>query len=585
MKLSLDEQLQQLRSKATELVLREDWQEYINLYSHLISLCRHHLLSGSDDVASGSLQRTLCLAHSNRAEALFRTRDLSGALHDCDSALDLDPAHVKSLLCKTRVLLDLHRYSPASDCLKLALAGQTTGTAAAEAARELLERCRKLEAQSRSGKLDISDWVLNGFSEKCPDLAEYVGPVEIRRSDNGGRGLFATKSLEAGTPLVVTRAVAIERGILPESGDVHGESARMVMWKDFVDMILKIADKCSRTLYLIYQLSTGTEQSEPQIPDAGLFKPDAADELFDRESKELDIDRILKILDVNCLTEEEFSSKIQGKQNNYYGVGLWLLPSFVNHSCAPNARRLHIGDRVVIHASRDVKAGEEITYAYFDVLSPLDNRRKMAKRWGFECGCERCKFEVASCFSQEMRDLEMAMKGGANIEGVVVRLEEGLRKWMVKRKEKGFLRASLWQAYSSVYESERLMRRCGRRIPAAAAVAESGLLDSEKHFAFYGAYHSNPTNVFIHALFVWPIFYTSLILFHFTTPLLNLPSWLGGDVLVLNLGFVFAAIFGLFYVFMDRKAGSLAAVLCILCWIGSAHLARRLGFSLAWKVC
>ncbi|XP_065043000.1 2-hydroxy-palmitic acid dioxygenase mpo1-like isoform X2 [Musa acuminata AAA Group] len=92
------------------------------------------------------------------------------------------------------------------------------------------------------------------------------------------------------------------------------------------------------------------------------------------------------------------------------------------------------------------------------------------------------------------------------------------------------------------------------------------------------------TNVLIHTLFVWPIFYTSLLLFHFTPPLLDLPSWLGGGVLAVDLGLAFAVAFGLFYVLMDRRAGSLAAILCVLCWAGSGCLASRLGFSLAWKV-
>ncbi|CAI0402163.1 unnamed protein product [Linum tenue] len=52
------------------------------------------------------------------------------------------------------------------------------------------------------------------------------------------------------------------------------------------------------------------------------------------------------------------------------------------------------------------------------------------------------------------------------------------------------------------------------------------LFDLERHFAFYGAYHSNPTN----------------------------------------------------------KAGSLAALLLLFCWVASSFLGCWLGFSLAWKV-
>ncbi|KAK7317245.1 hypothetical protein RJT34_01305 [Clitoria ternatea] len=108
-----------------------------------------------------------------------------------------------------------------------------------------------------------------------------------------------------------------------------------------------------------------------------------------------------------------------------------------------------------------------------------------------------------------------------------------------------------------------------------------GLLDLEKHFAFYGAYHSNPINVAIHVLFVWPIVFTALILLYFT------PSLIGFNfhpVLHLNYGFFSTVFYALFYIALDKRAGSLAAFLTFLCWFSSSFLANSLGFSLAWKV-
>ncbi|TYH55438.1 hypothetical protein ES332_D09G235100v1 [Gossypium tomentosum] len=115
------------------------------------------------------------------------------------------------------------------------------------------------------------------------------------------------------------------------------------------------------------------------------------------------------------------------------------------------------------------------------------------------------------------------------------------------------------------------------------------LLDLENHFAFYGAYHSNPVNILIHTLFVWPIFFTSLILFYFTPAFCDLsqsgivPSGFN-YALVLNYGSAFSIFLGLFYVVLDKKAGSLAALLCLACWVGASFIAAKLGYSLAWKV-
>ncbi|KAG0489043.1 hypothetical protein HPP92_007854 [Vanilla planifolia] len=347
-----------------------------------------------------------------------------------------------------------------------------------------LGRTQKLEAQSKTGAVDLSDWVANGFVSNCPELAEYVGPVDIRPSEaGGGRGLFATKSVEAGTPLVITKAVALGRGIFPNApaGSSEHESAytaaRMVVWKDFVGRVIDAAEKCSRTLSLLYTLFTGDLLGDLMVSKIDLFKPECSVDQNNvsipvSKGKEVDVQRILKVLDVNCLTEEALSAKVLGKKKDSCSVGLWLLPSFVNHSCCPNARRLHVGDRVVVHASRDIKSGEEITFAYFDVLQPLGQRREMAKRWGFLCSCARCRFEETR--EKDLAELLCGISTAGDAgKGVVARVENMVRMSRMKEKEKGFVRASFWMHYAIAYGSEMRVRNSKGRIPAEILVAEN----------------------------------------------------------------------------------------------------------------
>ncbi|KAL2340752.1 hypothetical protein Fmac_008692 [Flemingia macrophylla] len=105
-----------------------------------------------------------------------------------------------------------------------------------------------------------------------------------------------------------------------------------------------------------------------------------------------------------------------------------------------------------------------------------------------------------------------------------------------------------------------------------------GVLDLEKHFAFYGAYHNNEVNVAIHTVFVWPILFTAQILLHFTPPLLTVGS------LPLNWCFFLTLFYALFYIALDYKAGSLAAFLTFFCCFLSGFLANSLSFSFAWKI-
>ncbi|CAM0147469.1 unnamed protein product [Urochloa decumbens] len=424
-----DETLQELRSRATQLLLKEDWREYIAVCTRIV------------DGASGDC-RVLCSALAHCADARARLGDAAGALADCDAALAADPAHPAALLSKGAILRGLGRYAPAADCFRAAALAAGGGGGGADEARELVEQCRRLEAQARSGAVDLSEWVLAGFAGKCPDLAEYVGPVEVRRSARGGRGVFAVKNVEAGATLMMAKAVAIGRGVLQDTDD-GGE--KMVVWKDFVDKVLDAAEKCPRTAALIHTLSTGEEQQDDLvIPEMALFRQEAGDlnlsdgtsVVREKETQEvLDVDRILKVLDVNCLTEDAPAADVLGNNGVVNcGVGLWILPSFINHSCHPNARRTHIRDHAIVHASRDIKAGGG---------------------------------------DHEILKSESDLVNGADMGALVVRLEEKMRKSMVKEKCKVFLRASFWSAYSALYDSDKLVRKWGRRVPSEALVAES----------------------------------------------------------------------------------------------------------------
>ncbi|KAK2429174.1 2-hydroxy-palmitic acid dioxygenase mpo1 [Trifolium repens] len=120
-------------------------------------------------------------------------------------------------------------------------------------------------------------------------------------------------------------------------------------------------------------------------------------------------------------------------------------------------------------------------------------------------------------------------------------------------------------------------------------MGRTGLFDLEKHFAFYGAYHRNPINITIHGLFVWPIFFSALIFLYFTPPFFGIPNFeflLFGNyfVLVWNFGFLVTLVYSVFYASLDLKAGSLAALLCVVCWVASSFVADQLGWSLSWKV-
>lgn len=103
-----------------------------------------------------------------------------------------------------------------------------------------------------------------------------------------------------------------------------------------------------------------------------------------------DVEANLRIISIFHANAFELDGNIQA---------LFLTISRINHSCIPNAEResaLTSGGEghMTIRATRDIKAGEEITMSYHDVHIPRSKRQANYQRiWNFVCACPACDEE------------------------------------------------------------------------------------------------------------------------------------------------------------------------------------------------
>ncbi|KAK4040436.1 hypothetical protein C8A01DRAFT_46245 [Parachaetomium inaequale] len=74
-------------------------------------------------------------------------------------------------------------------------------------------------------------------------------------------------------------------------------------------------------------------------------------------------------------------------------AGLWIQAAYINHSCIPNTEREFIGDLMVVRATRDIAAGEEIVQSYDQSGDYEARQQALMMTWGFECGCGLCMAE------------------------------------------------------------------------------------------------------------------------------------------------------------------------------------------------
>jgi hypothetical protein len=74
--------------------------------------------------------------------------------------------------------------------------------------------------------------------------------------------------------------------------------------------------------------------------------------------------------------------------------GFWIHTSYINHSCLPNSVRTFLGDLLLLRATRDISAGEEINAQYITPELTFDARQQKYKgTWGFACDCRLCEVD------------------------------------------------------------------------------------------------------------------------------------------------------------------------------------------------
>lgn len=244
---------------------------------------------------------------------------------------------------------------------------------------------------SLSSLVDLSEYLVNGCNwreaPKCPD---YIGPLSIARTPDGrGRGLYASHDVAAGDILIISNAFAASYN------DSHSI--------DLYTKIATIVKESPKALRQFYSLAGYDYHDDMEVPHVKLFDPNIP--YTDRDppaNLEFDEKRIMHIMNVNSFEGELTSLNSQPETRL---TGLWLLPSFINHSCSPNASRLVVGEAMFILASRDIQAKEEIMISYTDSLSPLKRREDnlASMGYGFRCQCKRCVAERS--VQQELQDI------------------------------------------------------------------------------------------------------------------------------------------------------------------------------------
>eukprot|EP00940_MAST-03C_sp_MAST-3C-sp2_P001300 g1300.t1 len=154
------------------------------------------------------------------------------------------------------------------------------------------------------------------------------------------------------------------------------------------------------------------------------------------------------------------------------GLGLFPFAAFLNHSCRPNVIISHYasGDArtIVFRALRPIRKGEEIAYAYIDVLQTRKQRQKLLREaYFFECACPRCSEPIEA--SETVDRLMIAASPDSTGESNDISLESA----------EGLVREELSAA----------MQDMGRAQPLAASRRLTALMTDPRRRAFWAKLH------------------------------------------------------------------------------------------------
>ncbi|GBB97197.1 hypothetical protein RclHR1_29390001, partial [Rhizophagus clarus] len=279
---------------------------------------------------------------ANRAEAYLRLFQFRNALIDAETALNYEPSHLKAAYRKGKALCSLQRYQEAIITLQnlhLSMKASTDGSISSikKSTEQLLKHAEILASENKNGQYDYTS-IINEYCERAKikkdskgndewvyeagprlDHADFLfKDIEIRPVEGKGRGWIAKCDIPENTLLMVSKAFSIvysheALGHTMQSNIPNEKTTCIASSLCNEELITRITQKLlaeSSYCQEVYQLYDGLNLKFNQH----LVNVDAIGNIVKYNSFGLESDIIIENSDSS-------------------GMGLWILPSYFNHSC------------------------------------------------------------------------------------------------------------------------------------------------------------------------------------------------------------------------------------------------------------
>ncbi|PCH40830.1 hypothetical protein WOLCODRAFT_150858 [Wolfiporia cocos MD-104 SS10] len=281
------------------------------------------------------------------------------------------------------------------------------------------------QAQGRLGEQQSGsyDWVAifqDSHNNSRIDVADYTGPIEVRRlrGRERGRGIVATRDTAVGELLLVSKAfVQVSYKEIPKFQ--KAEVFNVSMHRHFSPSQYALLPMLLQKLYgnpnlypAVLNLYAGPRYQDLAPPQYNFSVPAEPIPVDPFDVKvNLDVDMLESICLHNWLEPTPLrhykSSSLDGEDPRWDTTALFLYPSIFNHSCMPNARWTCIGDIMIIRATENIEAGTEITLPFASGLDSYTQRNERLQqhlqKLPTECDCRLCRMDRADSFFARTR--------------------------------------------------------------------------------------------------------------------------------------------------------------------------------------
>ncbi|KAJ3478209.1 hypothetical protein NLG97_g8639 [Lecanicillium saksenae] len=337
------------------------------------------------------------LAYLNRSLVFLRMGRPFQALQDVTAMNGKVPPAEKGMFRESRALYDMQKFDECLEKINCLIRAYPDNLDA----KADLVRVNKRLKERQDGEYDFAQ--LYEQTRTMPpmmDCATFSKHVEIRESPGKGRGLFTTKAFRVGDLILCEKAFMyfLDEGELtgnrnailvnnykkdvPESGDTY----------EFLAAIIQKLhhDPEASTMFAklhhgdIVGLQPGLQADSKQVVDTFAVERAMVLNYFATSIAASDATFCLQMASNGDVT----------KLKEAYGYGLWYLASYINHSCFYNCTRSNIGDMMIVRATRNIPAGSELEFWYYD-MSEFDSygaiQEYLSTCWQFNCTCIFCQ--------------------------------------------------------------------------------------------------------------------------------------------------------------------------------------------------